>query len=156
MELCGEMVNMTEEQVTITIINWLKKYNWKILSYDFPQSGTGHIFKPNDDDNSRIIPDIVAIKNNICIFMENKNRFVLSDFIKQNNIKTTSIYDKSINQYLKDYNINKIYFGIGLPSKTFCDKHKQYINLVDFIIGINEQALITNLYGFDVIDADLI
>ena len=38
---------MREEFVTINIIKWLKNYNWDIVCYDFPQSGTGVMIHPN-------------------------------------------------------------------------------------------------------------
>ena len=38
---------MREEKVTISILKWLKKNDWKIISYDFPQSGTGLLIHPN-------------------------------------------------------------------------------------------------------------
>lgn len=38
MERC---IAMKEERVSINILNWLESNGWKIICYDFPQSGTG-------------------------------------------------------------------------------------------------------------------
>ena len=49
---------MREEQVTKNILDWLESNGWKIICYDFPQSGTGvllHLNKENRTDNSRIV-----------------------------------------------------------------------------------------------------
>lgn len=79
---------MREENVTKKIIKYLKKNEWKIISFDFPQSGTGIMILPDDNKSSKnkdsIIPDIIAHKNNICLFFENKDRFVKADFDKVN------------------------------------------------------------------------
>lgn len=141
---------MTEEQVTKKILSWLVKNGWEIVCFDFPQSGTGKYLHPNDDirinntkNNAAFIPDIVAVKNQIAIFFENKNRFYLDDFTKLNNIKYTNIYTDSINKLLMKYEISKYYFGIGaLYNKNFLNKCIDYTNLVDFIILINTEELI--------------
>lgn len=71
---------MREENVTKKIIKYLKKNNWKIIAFDFPQSGTGIMILPDDNKSTKnkesIIPDIVAYKDKICVFFENKDRFV--------------------------------------------------------------------------------
>ena len=67
---------MTEEELTISLLEFLQVKGWDIICYDFPQSGTGRMIHP-DDTNSKteggIIPDIVALKDGICIFFENKD-----------------------------------------------------------------------------------
>lgn len=128
---------MTEEQLTLTLIECLQKFGWKILSYDFPQSGTGIRFYPdNRIDKSYIsfIPDIIAIKEKNAIFMENKNRFVLSDFYKQNFIKKNKDKYSSIDAFFESHVIKNIYFGIGIPLEAYNKKREQYLDLVDFVI----------------------
>ena len=88
---------MKEERVTINILNWLESNGWKIICYDFPQSGTGVLLHPNSDENRTtknkggIIPDILATRNSVALFFENKDRFVLSDFEKLKEIKSCAI-----------------------------------------------------------------
>lgn len=135
---------MTEEKVTLKTITWLKNNKWIILSFDFPQSGTGHIFHPEESMNNKLnsfIPDIIAVKDTTAIFIENKNRYVLSDFVKQNEIKNNIEKYNSINEFLADYNIKNIYFGIGMPLYSY-KKHKDSNSkLVDFILGVEENNL---------------
>jgi hypothetical protein len=107
MVLYGEMDKMTEEQVTKKILEWLINNNWKIITYDFPQSGTGKYLHPNKDlrkintkNDKAFIPDIVAVKKNTALFFENKNRFYLDDFKKLKDIKSNNIYSDDIDRLL--------------------------------------------------------
>lgn len=140
---------MTEEQVTKNIIAWLKNNNWEIVCFDFPQSGTGRFLHPNNSvkkNKDAIIPDIVAVKNDICIFLENKDRFYLLDYEKQNKLITQNNYTDAINELLYSYNVRSIYYGIGLPTEKYKDAAIQNKTLVDFIIGVNENNSIEILY----------
>ena len=96
--LYGGRLNMKEEDVTKAIIKKLVSAGWEIICYDFPQSGTGRVLHPNDRDSKTlgaIIPDIVAIKAGIVLDFENKDRFVLSDFEKIDNLRNSEDYSKS-------------------------------------------------------------
>ncbi|MDU3602325.1 MAG: hypothetical protein E7F96_08525 [Veillonella sp.] len=135
---------MTEEKVTLKIINWLKNSKWIILSFDFPQSGTGHIFHPEESIKNKLssfIPDIIAVKDTTAIFIENKNRYVLSDFYKQNELKNNIKRYNSVDEFLADYNIKNIYFGIGMPLNSYRQDKNSNSNLVDFILGVEENNL---------------
>jgi hypothetical protein len=144
---------MTEEQVTKAILSWLKNNNWTIVAYDFPQSGTGKALHPNKNiyQNNKtkgiIIPDIIAVRNSICIVFENKNRFVLYDFNKINNFRTSNDYSESLTEITRQYSIQKYYFGIGLPHSSTTRK-KIIINtkLTDFIIEVNTDFTIMIFY----------
>ncbi len=113
---------MKEERVTINILKWLESNGWKIICYDFPQSGTGVLLHPNSDKNRTtknkdgIIPDILATRNSVVLFFENKDRFLLSDFEKIKKIKTLDNYSDSLNKILSDFNVTSIYYGIGIPA----------------------------------------
>ena len=141
------MDNMTEEQVTKKILAWLIENQWKIICFDFPQSGTGKYFHPNEEyrnikpkNNAAFIPDIIAIKENKAIFFENKNRFYLDDFIKLQMIRDSNIYKHSIDRFLSDYKINEYYYGIGaIKNQSFIKKSLDYIDYVDFIILVDDK-----------------
>ena len=140
---------MTEEQVTKNILKWLIDNDWEIVCYDFPQSGTGHFLHPNgstEKNKETINPDIVAVKNNICIFSENKDRFYLPDYKKQNKLIVNNNYTNAINELLKKYSVTTIYYGIGLPSSKYKNAAVQNRNLVDFIFGVSKQVTINILY----------
>lgn len=135
---------MKEERVTINILNWLESNGWKIICYDFPQSGTGVLLHPNSDENRTtknkggIIPDILATRNSVALFFENKDRFVLSDFEKIKEIKTLRNYSNSLDKILSDFNVNTIYYGIGIPAiERQIKKSIENINGIDFLISIN-------------------
>lgn len=148
MEHCGEMVNMNEEQVTKQILSWLLKNNWKIICYDFPQSGTGRSFKPSSEcqdkktkNKNHIIPDILAVKNGIMLLFENKSYFYLDDFLKIDNLRRFNCYDKSINEFLNRLKITDIvkYYGIGsIDDKKFYDKASIHYQKTDFVINVNQ------------------
>ena len=142
---------MTEESVTKSILKWLMQNNWIIVCFDFPQSGTGHFLHPNNSDSEKnkgaINPDIVAVKNNICLFFENKNRFYFLDYKKQNSLINGDDYSNAINDLLSNYTIDKIYYGIGLPTIKHSKKSEDTAQLVDFIIGVEENKQISILYN---------
>jgi len=135
---------MTEEQVTKCILTWLENNGWSIISFDFPQSGTGYQIHLNDafkktKNKGSFIPDIVASKNNNVVFFENKDRFVLSDFDKIENLKLNNDYSEGISKLLSNLKSPTIYFGIGMPfSIKNSTKSDNYKGKVDFIIFIDE------------------
>ena len=141
---------MTEEQVTKSLLEWLIGNNWDIISFDFPQSGTGKHLHPNKDfrqsgtkNEKSFIPDIVTVKDGVVLFFENKNRFFLDDFIKLNNIKIEKNYSESINKLLSKYSVDNIYYGIGaIYDKTFIEQSKNYLNHIDFILLVDKEIII--------------
>lgn len=136
---------MKEERVTINILKWLESNGWEIICYDFPQSGTGVLLHPNSDKNrttknkDAIIPDILATRNSVGLFFENKDRFLLSDFEKIKEIKTFDNYSASLNKILSDFNVTSIYYGIGIPAiERHIKKSLDNIKGIDFLISTNE------------------
>ena len=74
---------MTEEEITKSILKWLIENNWEIICFDFPKSGTGIFLHPNGSSNKNkdsINIDIIAIKNGISLFFENKDRFSFPEY----------------------------------------------------------------------------
>jgi hypothetical protein len=138
---------MREERVTINILNWLERNDWIIVCYDFPQSGTGVLLHPNSDENRTtknkggIIPDILATRNSVALFFENKDRFVLSDFEKLKEIKTLRNYSNSLNAILADFNVTSIYYGVGVPAiEKHIKKSLENIDGIDFLISTFENG----------------
>ena len=145
---------MTEERVTKQIIKWLINNNWEVLAFDFPQSGTGISFKKDDFDNEKnkesIIPDIIAVKQGICTFWENKNRYYHADYEKVYNLRTNNQYKKAIDDFLKDLDIQKIYYGIGLPSDKYKRNAIKYRDMTDFILGVSSMCdVVDKLYDIN-------
>lgn len=147
---------MTEEFVTLKIMSHLQQTGWTIVCYDFPQSGTGIMLHPDGDEVSKnegaIIPDIVAVKAGVCLFFENKNRFYKKDYEKCNNLKINNNYKTSISSLISGYQINAIYYGIGMPTQSHTRMAQKMARLVDFVVGVNSDAsvnlLVNNIDSF--------
>lgn len=135
---------MTEEQVTKAILSKLKDAGWHILTFDFPQSGTGKMLHHNHANNEKnkgsIIPDIIAAKNQTCLFFENKNRVDIDDFVKINSIKIDGNYSHSINELIRGYDIHRVLFGIGIPTAKWNKRGAMNVHLVDFVICVDEKG----------------
>jgi len=142
---------MTEEQVTKAILACLINDDWNILAYDFPQSGTGKMLHPDESFSEKnkdgIIPDIVAVKGICCLFFENKDRTVENDFKKIAAIRDGDAYKSAITLLLKDYPIERIYYGIGLPLAKYGAKTKTLAKIVDFVVGVTVDSQIEWLHN---------
>jgi hypothetical protein len=140
---------ITEEQATKSILGWLEASNWKIVCFDFPQSGTGLSLHPNEElrstKNKRaFIPDIVAVKNGNVVFFENKNRFVVSDFTKVEDLRTKNDYLSSIKRLLAKFSYNKIFYGVALVhSESAEQKTVLHLAKVDFVIFLRDGGTIS-------------
>ncbi len=143
---------MTEEQVTKAILQWLIDNGWEIICYDFPQSGTGVFLHPNgstEKNKDTINPDIVAVRDNKCLFFENKSFFYYPDFEKVQYLRMTNDYSEAINNLLSDHHISLIRYGIGYPTTVHKAKAKESLHMVDFVVGVCEDRSIDILYSKD-------
>ncbi|WP_455001687.1 hypothetical protein [Cardiobacterium hominis] len=137
---------MREEFVTINIIKWLKNYNWDIVCYDFPQSGTGVMIHPNtikkDSKNKGgIIPDIIAVKDIYAIFFENKDRFAISDFEKIHRIKNSFDFSDGLCGLIGKERIFNIRYGIGLPKvDKYINQSKKHVQKIDFLVSVHDSG----------------
>ena len=143
---------MSEERVTLDIMGWLTINDWSIIAFDYPKSGTGYLLHPNSIDKTEknkngIIPDIIAVKNNIALFMENKNRFYEPDFDKLHEIKTEENFSDSLDELLSEFSIEKVFYGIGIPNnQKDLLKSQSQLEKIDFLICTNEDSSITIYY----------
>ncbi len=139
---------ITEEQATKAILEWLEENDWEIICFDFPQSGTGVSLHPNKElrttkNKGAFIPDIVAIKNKTVVFFENKDRFVLDDFIKVQDLKNNNDYSTSIKRLLIKFEYSKILYGVGLVYSEHAEqKTNQHLDKIDFAIFYREDKTI--------------
>lgn len=146
---------MREEKVTINIMNWLEENDWQIVCYDFPQSGTGVLLHPNGDNRTEknkggIIPDIIAVADNVALFFENKDRFYQPDFDKLFEIKTENNFSDSLNQLLSEFSVSKIVYGIGIPEeKKHIEKSKTQLDKIDFLITTDDNQNIKVHYDVE-------
>jgi hypothetical protein len=139
---------ITEEQATKAILDWLENNNWEIICFDFPQSGTGVSLHPNNEfrttkNKGAFIPDIVAIKNGIVVFFENKDRFVLDDFVKVQDLRQNNDYSNSIEKLLANFKYTKIFYGVGLVYSVNAEqKTNENLDKIDFAILYHENKTI--------------
>ena len=141
---------MREEHVTKALLKWLIDNKWEIICFDFPQSGTGRLLHPNganEKNKGAINPDIVAVRDGVCLFFENKDRFYFPDYEKVNGLIVDNDYTDDIAKLLSGHNVNVLYYGIGLPTEKHNDKSQKSANLVDFILGVNADKSIAELYN---------
>lgn len=142
---------MSEEKVTLSIIQWLTRNGWFIVCYDFPQSGTGKLLLPNDNPSAKnkggITPDIVAVKDNTCLFFENKNRFHKPDYEKIHSLITSNNYTRAISRLLQAFSIEKTFYGIGIPSEMHRLSSQTHSHLVNFIVGVKNDFSVEVLYN---------
>jgi hypothetical protein len=143
---------LTEEQVTKAILDWLEANGWEIICFDFPQSGTGVSLHPNEElrttkNEGAFIPDIVAIKNGSVVFFENKDRFVLADFIKVEELKKNNDFSNSIERLLNDFEYSNIFYGVGLAhSDNTENKTNDNLDKIDFALFISEYRSVSVYY----------
>ena len=135
---------MTEEQLTKVILKWISLNDWETIAFDFPQSGTGVVFHPDAAVRGRtkskgaFIPDIIAVRKEICVFFENKDRFVMDDFKKVESLVKHNIYTNAINAFLCSKKIKKIYYGVGLPlDPKYANKVINNNKMVDFVMQVD-------------------
>lgn len=141
---------MTEEQVTKAILKWLLDNNWEVVCFDFPQSGTGRLLHPNgstEKNRDAINPDIVAVKKEVCLFFENKDHYYLPDFEKQSALINANNYTEAISELLVNYEVTRIYYGIGLPDNRYRGGAVENRNLVDFIVGVSNERNASFLFN---------
>ena len=141
---------LTEERVTKSLIKWLVENDWTIISFDYPQSGTGRALHPNDEVSKTegiIIPDIVAHKGDKVIFFENKDRFVLADYEKVENLRLKNNYSRSIRMLTSQYSYKSIFYGIGQPNKkVWNEKAIENSCMVDFVAVVNADGTVMTIY----------
>jgi Holliday junction resolvase len=108
---------MTEENITREAVRYLQHNGWVILSFDYPQSGTGYVLRPNEScsrNKATIIPDIIAHNNDSCVFFENKVKFSENDYLKLKRLKLTNEYSKALDKVLSITGEKRVCIGIGL------------------------------------------
>lgn len=135
---------MTEENVTKAILNYLIERDWKILSFDFPQSGTGRSLHPrgSSSKNDRVlIPDVVAVKGGVSIYLENKDHHFHEDFRKVHSVLEDGLYAEAFRDVL-GVDFGSLRGGVGLPASC-CDLISDAErSLVDFVLVVSDEGIV--------------
>jgi len=138
-------LELTEEQVTKQIMDCLRRRGYTIHAFDFPQSGTGKPLHPDDSlekNKGMIIPDIIAVRGEYLIIMENKDRFVKGDFDKLHLLKQGSTFAKAIAELHEECRTSVLLVGSGMPDKeSHVNKVQKVANLVDFVMVTNADGV---------------
>ena len=149
---------LTEENVTIAVIKWLKAKGWSIVCYDFPQSGTGVMLHPDcsaSKNEGGIVPDIVAVRGDVALYFENKDRFSAEDCHKLHKIKVSGDYDKAFRALFQgDYDLK---VGIAFPKYCYdATLLEAYAHMVDFAVVVGSDTSVTELkFSADASEFDL-
>jgi len=136
---------MREEDVTILLLEWLKNDNWKILAFDYPGSGTGIRLHKNGKrykNKDTIVPDIIAVRGDIALFFENKDRFYKKDFEKQYRNITDNVFSDDVDELLRPYGISEIKWGIGIPESKYTDTVISHDYMIDFLYTVDEKGIV--------------
>ena len=136
---------MREEEVTLSLLSWLKNEKWFIISFDYPGSGTGIRIHKNGTrfkNKDTIVPDIIAVNGEIALFFENKDHFCLKDFQKQYSNIHEGLYSDDVDRILAPYNVKKCLWGIGMPDKKYNKHVNSHEWMVDFLMCVAEDKTI--------------
>jgi len=136
---------VTEELITIAIVQYLSLRQWTIISYDFPQSGSGYRFTENFTGScsscKALIPDIIAQKEGQLFIWENKVKFSVLDIEKYRNF--TSSFSNSIESLRKETSFQNMFFGIGVAHSLYnIKKIDLYSNQLDFAVIVDQESTV--------------
>lgn len=138
-----------EEEITNSIVRFLKSNGWDVFAFDFPQSGTGISLKENGSNKEKnrgsINPDIIATKGDILLIMENKPNFFKKDIEKLQGVKDGK-YSESISKHFPNLKYSRIATGIGL-SYTDANYRKtiEQKESIEAYVFVNEDTSVSNL-----------
>lgn len=144
---------MSEETVTMTLVEWLKSKSWKVIAFDYPGSGTGVRLHKNGTrykNKDTSIPDIIAVKEGVALFFENKDHFCYKDFQKQYSNINEGLYSDDVKTLLRPYGVHRVLWGIGIPESKYTENVKKKEGMVDFLLTVevtlevNERKLISS------------
>lgn len=142
---------ITEEFVTTKLVSWLKSNGWRILCFDFPQSGTGFCLRPNGSVSKTkdvIIPDIVAEKDNCGVVFENKDRFFLGDFNKVEKLRLSSNYVDGLKVLFAGELPSKMFYGISFPNFEYqLAKAEPFLKKTDFLVTVTPDGKVIEYYN---------
>lgn len=141
-------MKMTEENVTKSILKHLMDRGWRIVSFDYPQSGTGRSLHPHGSVSKNmgvLIPDVIAVKGGIGIYMENKDRYCHEDFSKVHNVLQGRTYSESFSRVF-GISQESLVGGIGIPEECCKDLTSKVLELVDFVLKVGADGTVSAHY----------
>ena len=134
---------MNEEFVTKAILKALADAGWEIVSFDFPQSGTGRTLHPDDiisKNEGAIVPDVVAVKDGVCLYLENKDHYSYSDFVKVRDVIQGKRYEKAFRHMLEGVDVKRMVCGIGMPVSSFVGEAVANSSMVGVVLCVSDRG----------------
>lgn len=124
---------LSEEEVTLEVIAWLRERGFTVLAHDFPGSGTGVLIRPSTATSRAdgFIPDILARGRGVLLLLEAKPAFNRADVRKLVKLKGSSPACDAIAQF-GEVTLASVRFGIavGAIGQRQLDWAKQLIDVV--------------------------
>lgn len=90
---------MEERKVTLALKSFLSNRNWKIISVHFPGAQGGLSISINGKSRG-VVPDLIAMKNNVVLIVESKATYSSNDVDKLNEMFNEPRYFRKLEQKL--------------------------------------------------------
>lgn len=135
---------LSEESITKAILRHLESKRWKILAFDYPQSGAGISLHPNRrKDHTKnlgmITPDIVAKRERYLLILENKPGYCRNDVEKLKAVKAGE-YSESIQSVFGITDFETL-VGIGIgDSPQQRNKALIHVDALDAILWVDKNG----------------
>lgn len=120
---------LTEDFVTNAITAYLAASSWELRSVAAPGMGSGTILRPNPDATGRrpkiaggVVIDVIARKDEMWLFLENKDRFSASDLLKLAEVRDSGRYSEDLAR-LTGSRSAELRFGLGMPDTEAAREH---------------------------------
>ena len=145
------MEAVTEELVTLSIIRFLKSMKFDIISFDFPQSGTGMVLHPNNrlgKNEGVLIPDVIAKNSTKLLILEDKDHYDRSDVVKLRKLKTGETHSREIDKLVDEFALVSVAYGIGIPDEPkHVDRAKKEACDLDVILAVDAERNVVAVHG---------
>ena len=137
---------MNEEFVTKAILKALVDAGWEIVCFDFPQSGTGRTLHPDDiiaKNEGAIVPDVVAVKGGTCLYLEDRDHYSYSDFVKVHDVIHGKRYEQAFRRLTDGFDVKRMVGGIGMPASSFVGDAVAKRSMVDVVLCVSDRGEIS-------------
>lgn len=141
---------MREESVTKYILRYLIDNGWSVICFDFPQSGTGRVLHPNGQVSKTqgvIVPDVLAVRSGLALYLENKDRYYPADFQKVHDVLAFRQYSEAFDSVLAGQWVERIIGGIGLPKSKYNDDCISNSGIVDVVLCVGDDGSVEIMRG---------
>ncbi len=139
---------MREEVITKFAIQALTSMGWRVLAYDFPQSGSTFrlratsVIDGGSKNQGNIIPDVVAHKGRTVIIVETKPQEDRSDVVKLLELRDQwSDHAASLRVLIEPEAYDNVRFGICIGLAEQAIPRMSFALDLDFVLGVQSNGL---------------